>query len=53
MFSVGDIVKWGDAEVKIVAINAMNTTKGVRITYSFFSPTGNFIDGIQEYELTI
>ena len=52
MYSIGDKVKWEGAEVTITAVDAMNTTKGVRRMYSFISPTGNHITGILGNELT-
>ena len=52
MYNVGAKVKWEGAEVTILAVDAMNTTKGVRRMYSFISPTGNYITGITGDELT-
>ena len=52
MYSVGDKVKWGGAEVTITSVNEMNMLRGVRRLYGFISPTGNAISDVSEEELT-
>lgn len=52
MFEIGDKVKWNGAEVTIMNRGEMNTSKGIVYRYDFVSPTGNYMNGIPDYELT-